>query len=143
MKYRITGISPQETVKSYKICKDKIKVKFLKGSKNFPNTDKNLNDINEIMEKQALLFISDPKFKVKTKKLCDYLTKYKLFFENKELLERYLSYYGRKLEVNDLDRIKLKDLLALINVSNYLKILGLRNDETIIIGPVKSLKTIK
>ncbi|MEG2564188.1 MAG: hypothetical protein RSA48_02070 [Bacilli bacterium] len=58
MKYRITGINPQEVIKTYVICKDKIKVKYLKGSATLPNNEKVQAELDDTMLKQMQSFIN-------------------------------------------------------------------------------------
>lgn len=72
MKYRLTGLNPKETIKKYKIDKNGIKIKYLKGSKVILNTDENLNEIIEMMEEQANIFIDNNK-NIVLNSLKDYL----------------------------------------------------------------------
>lgn len=63
MKYKITGIDPNITIKNYKIDKNGIKVTYLKGGSDFHSVEKREIIDNKMLE-QSKMFIDDKKNKI-------------------------------------------------------------------------------
>lgn len=175
MKYKITDLTPQETIKKYKICKNGIKIKYLKGSEIIPYTKDNLKEIHEIMLEQAYELIYDDNFE---QKITDYqatalglgyshvifnfgyfyilnktglspnilfdmgiisllssfgylknsfnrknyLEKYRLFLENKDVLKNQELGFLDPITLNNLDKKSLQKLKLVIEISKSMEL---------------------